>query len=46
MVAARHERFGEDDAEMEIKRERMDEIERLSVKYDAPIVVLLTRYRG
>ena len=25
---------------MEIKRERMDEIERLSVKYDAPIVVL------
>ena len=27
-------------AEMEIKRERMDEIERLSVKYDAPIVVL------
>jgi len=26
--------------EMEVKRERMDEIERLSVKYDAPIVVL------
>ena len=26
--------------EMEVKRERMDEIEALSVKYDAPIVVL------
>ena len=26
--------------EMEVKRERMDEIEELSVKYDAPIVVL------
>ena len=33
--------FREDETpEMEIKRERMDEIERLSVKYDAPIVVL------
>ena len=26
--------------EMDVKRERLDEIERLSVKYDAPIVVL------
>ena len=42
VVAARHRGafLRRRNAEMEMKRERMDEIERLSVKYDAPIVVL------
>ena len=42
VVAARHRGAfrRRRNAEMEMTRERMDEIERLSVKYDAPIVVL------